>query len=361
MLARFLSPDPYVQAPDYTQGFNRYSYCYNNPFKYTDPSGELQLGPFYASLNLGWGYGGGFYFGISAGVGIENLASAGISIGYNTSGSFTFSASVGAAGFYATAGFDTKGGWFAGAGWSAPLPSFGIVSFNTNLVSIGVNYSQNGGWSGNYMGAQISRKGVSFVPSVGVSITRQLGIEYQYEEARGQTSSDINWTETKEEFKFKTDEELNDFIYKFSGVKIGTYNIELISAYLDTKEVERKSDGWLYKVSDGRRVYGITKYSNFFSTSKIYLSRNPNLGDFINTINHEITHAYIYHKYEYKLKNMGFSEEQRIYFHEYNAYLIGQGYITKNYTASPLLLNGGITIIMPKTIKYYPPLFWNGK
>jgi len=40
MLARFLSPDPYVQAPDYTQNFNRYSYCLNNPFKYTDPSGE---------------------------------------------------------------------------------------------------------------------------------------------------------------------------------------------------------------------------------------------------------------------------------------------------------------------------------
>ena len=41
VLARFLSPDPYVQAPDYTQNFNRYSYCYNNPFKYTDPSGEF--------------------------------------------------------------------------------------------------------------------------------------------------------------------------------------------------------------------------------------------------------------------------------------------------------------------------------
>ena len=41
MLARFLSPDPYVQAPDYTQNFNRYSYCLNNPFKYTDPDGEF--------------------------------------------------------------------------------------------------------------------------------------------------------------------------------------------------------------------------------------------------------------------------------------------------------------------------------
>lgn len=41
--SRFLSPDPYVQMPDNTQGFNRYSYCLNNPTKYTDPSGELFL------------------------------------------------------------------------------------------------------------------------------------------------------------------------------------------------------------------------------------------------------------------------------------------------------------------------------
>lgn len=38
---RFLSPDPYVQAPDFTQNFNRYSYALNNPLKYTDQSGEL--------------------------------------------------------------------------------------------------------------------------------------------------------------------------------------------------------------------------------------------------------------------------------------------------------------------------------
>ncbi len=42
-IGRFLSPDPYVQAPDFTQNFNRYSYCLNNPLKYTDPSGESFL------------------------------------------------------------------------------------------------------------------------------------------------------------------------------------------------------------------------------------------------------------------------------------------------------------------------------
>jgi RHS repeat-associated protein len=40
-LCRFLSPDPYVQMPDYSQNFNRYSYALNNPLVYTDPSGEF--------------------------------------------------------------------------------------------------------------------------------------------------------------------------------------------------------------------------------------------------------------------------------------------------------------------------------
>ena len=39
-LGRFLTPDNYVQLPDFSQSFNRYSYCLNNPLKYTDLSGD---------------------------------------------------------------------------------------------------------------------------------------------------------------------------------------------------------------------------------------------------------------------------------------------------------------------------------
>ena len=36
---RFISADPVVQNPVYTQAFNRYTYVYNNPLNATDPSG----------------------------------------------------------------------------------------------------------------------------------------------------------------------------------------------------------------------------------------------------------------------------------------------------------------------------------
>jgi RHS repeat-associated protein len=41
--ALFMSPDPYVQSPSDWLNYNRYSYCLNNPFKYTDPSGEVAV------------------------------------------------------------------------------------------------------------------------------------------------------------------------------------------------------------------------------------------------------------------------------------------------------------------------------
>jgi hypothetical protein len=38
-LGRMLSPDPFVQVPENSQNFNRYSYVLNNPVNLTDPSG----------------------------------------------------------------------------------------------------------------------------------------------------------------------------------------------------------------------------------------------------------------------------------------------------------------------------------
>ncbi|MBL7712749.1 MAG: hypothetical protein JNL13_09805 [Chitinophagaceae bacterium] len=51
---RMLRPDNYVQDPTNTQSYNRFSYCWNNPMKYTDPSGELVwfVPLIYAGVNL---------------------------------------------------------------------------------------------------------------------------------------------------------------------------------------------------------------------------------------------------------------------------------------------------------------------
>ena len=43
-IGRFLSPDPLVQAPYNTQSYNRYSYVFNNPLSYTDPTGYQSQG-----------------------------------------------------------------------------------------------------------------------------------------------------------------------------------------------------------------------------------------------------------------------------------------------------------------------------
>ncbi|MCQ2303222.1 MAG: hypothetical protein MJZ94_11450 [Bacteroidales bacterium] len=53
VMSSFLSPDNYVQSPNNSQNFNRYSYCLNNPLKYTDPSGESIIGSFIGGIALG--------------------------------------------------------------------------------------------------------------------------------------------------------------------------------------------------------------------------------------------------------------------------------------------------------------------
>lgn len=43
-LARFVSPDPFIQYAGYSQSHNRYSYVLNNPMRLVDPSGYFSLG-----------------------------------------------------------------------------------------------------------------------------------------------------------------------------------------------------------------------------------------------------------------------------------------------------------------------------
>src|SRR5690606_33334822 len=44
LLGRILSPDKYVQENLNAQNYNRYTYCLNNPLRYTDESGDFFVG-----------------------------------------------------------------------------------------------------------------------------------------------------------------------------------------------------------------------------------------------------------------------------------------------------------------------------
>ena len=92
-LGRFLSPDPYVQMPDFTQNFNRYSYCLNNPLVYVDQDGEfwhIVIGAIVGgvgNLIANWKNIDGFWDGLStvligAGAGAATAATGGAGAGF---------------------------------------------------------------------------------------------------------------------------------------------------------------------------------------------------------------------------------------------------------------------------------------
>ncbi|MBZ0241585.1 MAG: RHS domain-containing protein [Bacteroidales bacterium] len=91
VVSRMLAPDNFVQTPDFSQNFNRYSYALINPLRYTDPDGEwvhIVIGAVVGGVinvatnwdNLqGWEFAASFAVG--AGSGALAAATGGASLG----------------------------------------------------------------------------------------------------------------------------------------------------------------------------------------------------------------------------------------------------------------------------------------
>jgi RHS repeat-associated protein len=139
-LHRFLQPDNYVQDAFNTQNYNRYGYCWNNPFRYTDPSGEwihVAAGAVIGGL-VNWGM-HGFQLnskGLMA-FGIGAAGGAMMACG-NVAGLTFFQAGI------VTAGFAVVGTMFTGvanhAAFGDPLPTMrqmaitAVISFATGGI-----------------------------------------------------------------------------------------------------------------------------------------------------------------------------------------------------------------------------------
>ena len=138
VIGRFFSPDPFVQAPDFTLNFNRYSYCMNNPVMYSDEDGE------WVHIVVGAVVGGIVNLGVKAlqgkinsvwdGVAAFGIGAVAGAVGAATGGAAFMALGGGAAG---------AGGFIAGAGgammgtaFSSPIENIGnAIYFNDPLMT----------------------------------------------------------------------------------------------------------------------------------------------------------------------------------------------------------------------------------
>lgn len=97
VVRRMLAVDNYVQDPFSTQSYNRYSYVWNNPLKFTDPDGE---NPLLIPILVGMAFGGysGYQVGHAAGATGWNMA------GYIAGGAIIGGVSGAAGGALSSAG-----------------------------------------------------------------------------------------------------------------------------------------------------------------------------------------------------------------------------------------------------------------
>ncbi len=131
VVGAFLSPDPYVQAPDMPQNLNRYAYCLNNPLKYSDPSGEFifsAFGPLGVILDAAcWGA------AIGAGEYVINTAVNG---GEFSLGGFAKAAAFGAVSGVATMGIGNAFGTVGSGGLIGELTRSGVHGFTQGTFSL---------------------------------------------------------------------------------------------------------------------------------------------------------------------------------------------------------------------------------
>lgn len=318
ILSRFLSPDPYVQLPDFSQNLNRYSYCLNNPLKFTDPSGELF---FWVIPNISWSQNGGLNFGLTFGVGIPGVAGAEMSVGGGAGG---FNMSVG--GFVGPAnayvGYSKNGGFTAGAGIG-----FGGLGngFSTNITSIGVNYSSNGGLSFNYLGTQFDSYGnVSFDPSIGYS----KAFYYNPKEMRQYMLAE-DFPEGKGPKVDYSTENANKFIKKNFGELFG---LKKLYANGTAPDGDKYKNGYI--LHDGDDALGVTVWKKGWGrNSDVYLAEEA-----FNTT--EKLYITVQHEYAHVVFNYsGYGDEKYNNYQESIAYSISdkQAYQFEMYSYAKIL------------------------
>jgi hypothetical protein len=275
VLARFLSPDPFVQMPDFSQNYNRYAYCLNNPLKYTDPSGEV--------------------FGIDDAV-IFFIAFNAINQGMMShiqGESFWKGAAIGAASSLIGYGAGSAVSGLIGIS-SGFLPGFasgfigGFASGATNAWLNGVNFKDGltqGLISGGIGGLMGGLTGIA-------EATHTQGSE---------------WVYTKEELmgnkgQIMTEQEIEAFAYKELQVKEGKRISNITNK--SSGKYKYNKEGFFTNTKTGNNKIGAYVTPPNWFTGKVsahfsnYVTQNPLM--LKGVMIHEFTHVYDYFRPEYK-------------------------------------------------------------
>jgi RHS repeat-associated protein len=239
-LGRFLSCDNYVQEPYSSQSFNRYSYCLNNPLKYTDPDGELwwivAAGIAGGLVNLGikacngqiHGWGDGLMaFGIGFAAGAVGAATGGAALsvagGAGIGGFFggAFSGAVGATYSTATLGIANN------AYFGDPLPS--NKEFLTTVFTSALTAGLINGAASSMNGKTFRMGREKMVPAMQIEPIEPVSISNEYPLSVRSENDIINWPNpdyvegTRASFTLTEGTHIDRYAYNMDHALRGTY------------------------------------------------------------------------------------------------------------------------------------------
>lgn len=246
VIGRFFSPDNFVQLPDFTQNYNRYSYCLNNPLTYVDPSGEFFWIPIVVGAAIGMVQG--------AIMASQNANSAGEWVGYilggGAIGALSGLAGAGIGQALASAGIGgVVGGGIAGAATGAISGFSNGLSFS--LIS-GASFEQAMKNAGKQ--CLIGLGTGAFFGAIGGGIQAYMehkNIWLGKDIAMGRTEWSFRNTDLEPTHFFcKTQKNTGINYHKISDIE--KYRIKNMSNYASLKQ---KIDNYLYVEKDINKVY----------------------------------------------------------------------------------------------------------
>ena len=293
VMSTFLSPDNYIQAPDFSQSFNRYAYCLNNPLKYTDPSGEsivlaVLVGAFWSSaMSLAVNFDN-----ISTDADFVNTVTLG-ALGGAVGGAAGFVAGGAVAGVLGTEGaipgfLTSASGGFAGSLAGTSVTSWCTGSTFGDGLMAGLKAGAISGLTAGLIGAH---NGAVEAINAGGNPWTGSGIEF----AREITGANISWDVDMQEGM----EYSNDFLHRFSeanGLDIDApKNLGASFADGTAPSGYHTKGSFFTDENEVRQIYAISRKTGFGKYNTYYAQAAFSCPEELYlTITHEYLHLHLY-------------------------------------------------------------------